>query len=101
MSKFERMGRNKVPLICLITMLVVIESIRSQYQDPDCPDNGMRKPPRFGKRGSQTLLHYSGSPCVRGPVRRTINGPPKKIKYPFIDALIDRIRASNSDYNEN
>lgn len=93
------MDRHKFSVLCFVFFLL-IESMTSQYQDPDCPDNGMRKPPRFGKRGPQTLLHYSGSPCVRGPSRRAINGPPKRIRDPLIDAFFNRIK-NNLELNEN
>ena len=90
---------NKQSLVTfLIVLLLIVNSLANPVVLNPCPDNGMRKPPRFGKRDPEV------EPCVRGPVRRNIRGDntvPKAAKYAIFDAIIDRLKSQlNSEYNE-
>ena len=88
---------SKLSLVCLVVLFLIIDSMANPVLFDPCPDNGMRKPPRFGKRNPEI------EPCVRGPVRRAIKEDrtlPKSIRYAIIDAMIDRLKSQvNSDYN--
>lgn len=71
----------------------------------DCPDNGMRKPPRFGKRAGQTILHFSrNSPCVRKPeaMRRAAGfsqlGVGQKMSPAAFEVLMRKLREKAKDF---
>ena len=76
--------------VFLIVLFLIVDSLANPVLFDPCPDNGMRKPPRFGKRNPEV------EPCVRGPVRRNIREDktvPKVVRYAIIDAIIDRLKS--------
>lgn len=90
MEKRSRSGRS---FILLIFILFIMECLANPLFDP-CPNSGMRKPPRFGKRDHQILI----DPCLREPERRNgrkhDNHSQKSLReYRIIDALIERMRS--------
>ena len=84
--------------VFLMVLFLIVDSLANPVLFDPCPDNGMRKPPRFGKRTPQV------EPCVRGPDRRNAREDrtfPKGIRYEVLAAMIDRLKSQlNSEYND-
>ena len=95
----DKLG-GKVTLSFLLALALIVDAMSSPVLFDPCPDNGMRKPPRFGKRTVQI------DPCVRGPVRRTVKQESqaplsRPLQLAILDAIITRLKnQANAEYNE-
>ncbi|CAG2175884.1 unnamed protein product [Oppiella nova] len=88
----------RVSVVCILVLFLLVDVMGSPLSLDPCPDNGMRKPPRFGKRDPNV------DPCVRGPVRRNIREDKSMVRpmrYTLMDAIIERLKSQlSADYNE-